>query len=221
MTTVTTTEPVDTWEMVLVHRVFRREFRLLPGLVRAVPAGDTVRAEIVGDHLANVATALHHHHTGEDELLWPLLLERAGMHAGLIHRMEAQHERLHEPLARIEELNPRWRARAAVADREELAAVIAQASVALDEHLADEEQQLLPLVPRFLTHAEWDALGRRGQEALPKGKLALVFLGAIFEEATPAEKERFLAVMPAPVRVIWRLFGDRTYRNACERIRGV
>jgi hemerythrin-like domain-containing protein len=218
MTTVTTTEPVDTWEMVLVHRVFRREFRLLPGLVRAVPAGDTVRAEIIGEHLSNVA-ALHHHHNSEDELLWPLLLERAGMHAALIHRMEAQHERLHEPLARIEEITPRWRERAAVADREALAEVIAQASVALDEHLSDEEQQILPLVPRHLTHAEWDALGRRGQESIPKGKMALVFLGALFEEATPAERKRFLAGMPSPVRVIWRLFGDRTYRKARDQVR--
>ena len=217
--TTTTTAPVDTWEMVLVHRVFRREFRMLPGLVRAVTPGDTARAEAIGDHLHNLATALHHHHTGEDELLWPLLLERAGMHADLIHRMEAQHDRLHEPLARIEQLNPRWRATASAADRDELADVIAQASVALDEHLADEESEILPLVSQYLTHAEWDALGKRGQEGIPKNKLALVFLGSIFEEATPEEKRRFLALMPPPIRLVWRLFGDRAYRKARDRVR--
>lgn len=215
----TTTAPVDTWEMVLVHRVFRREFRLLPGLVRAVAPGDTARAEVIGDHLHNLAGALHHHHTAEDELLWPKLLERAGMHADLIHRMEAQHDRLHEPLTRISELNPRWRATAAGPDRDELADVIAQASVALDEHLADEEAEILPLVSKYLTHAEWDELGKRGQETIPKNKLALVFLGSIFEEATPREKRLFLAQLPPPVRLVWRLFGERVYGKARDRVR--
>lgn len=215
----TVTQSTDTWDMVLVHRVFRREFRMLPAIVRAVPAGDTTRAEIVGNHLANVASGLHHHHTAEDELVWPLLLERAALHTELINRMEAQHARLHEPLDRIGELNPRWRARAEAADRDALADVLAQASVALDEHLADEERDLLPLIEQHLSPAEWKAVGERGKESIPKGKMALVFLGAIFEEASPAEKRRFLAELPAPARLLWRLVGERTYATARDRVR--
>jgi hemerythrin-like domain-containing protein len=214
-----TTERVDTWEMVLVHRTFRRDFRMLPALVRAVADGDTARAELVGYHLEQVAGALHHHHTGEDDLLWPLLLERATLHTELINRMEAQHERVHEPLERIAELNPRWRAAARTADRDELADVIAQASVALDEHLHDEEQEILPLVATHLTHAEWDALGERGRRSIPQGKLALLFLGSILEEATPAEKARFMAGLPLPARIMWRLFGDRFYADYTKRLR--
>jgi iron-sulfur cluster repair protein YtfE (RIC family) len=215
-----TAERVDTWEMGLVHRVFRREFRMGPALVRAVPEGDTARAQTVGGHLADVAGALHHHHTSEDEMLWPLLLERAGLHTDLINRMEAQHERIHEPLERIAALNPRWQARARTADRDELADVIAQASVALDEHLADEEQQILPIVSTHITQAEWDALNERGRETIPQGKMALVFLGSIFEEASPAEKRRFLAELPVPARLIWRLFGDRVYAARRDAVRG-
>lgn len=219
MTTTSTTERTDTWDMIVVHRVFRREFRILPALVRAAPPGDTARAEVLGQHLANVAMGLHHHHSGEDELVWPLMLERAAMHADLINRMEAQHERLHEPLARIDELLPRWRARALVGDRDELADVIAQASVALDEHLADEEREILPLIERYLTPAEWRAVGDRGKEAIPSGMMALVFLGSILEEATPQEKKRFLAELPLPARLLWRLVGERTYAASRDRIR--
>ncbi len=217
--TSNTTGRTDTWDMIVVHRVFRREFRILPALIRAVAPGDTARAEILGQHLANAAGALHHHHTGEDELVWPLMLERARMHADLINRMEAQHERLHEPLARIEELLPRWRSRAAAVERDELADVIAQASVALDEHLADEEREILPLIEQHLTPAEWHAVGQRGQATIPKGKMALVFLGAILEEATPSETKRFLAELPLPARVLWRFFGERTYAASRDRIR--
>jgi iron-sulfur cluster repair protein YtfE (RIC family) len=205
--------------MVLVHRGFRRDFRMLPALVRAVAEGDTGRAETVGFHLEKVADALHHHHTAEDEMLWPLLLERATVHTELVNRMAAQHERVHQPLERIAELNPRWRRTATTRDRDELAEVIARASVALDEHLTDEEQEILPIVATHVTPAEWAALGERGRASLPKGKPALVFLGSLFEEATPAEKARFLAELPGPARVIWRLFGDRVYGSYRDRLR--
>ncbi|WP_127497091.1 hemerythrin domain-containing protein [Actinoplanes solisilvae] len=219
MTTTSTTERTDTWDMIVVHRVFRREFRILPALVRAVKPGDTVRAGVLGEHLANVAGGLHHHHTGEDEMVWPLMLERAAMHADLINRMEAQHERLHEPLARIDEILPRWRARALATDRDELADVIAQASVALDEHLADEEREILPLIERYLTPDEWRAVGERGRKTIPSGRMALVFLGSILEEATPSETKRFLAELPLPARLLWRLIGERTYAAARDRVR--
>jgi hypothetical protein len=43
-----------------------------------------------------LGTGLHQHHTGEDELMWPLLLERAPANAVLILRVEEQHERIAE-----------------------------------------------------------------------------------------------------------------------------
>ncbi|NMO57429.1 hemerythrin domain-containing protein [Actinoplanes sp. TBRC 11911] len=218
MTTSTATR-TDTWDMIMVHRVFRREFRILPGLVRAARPGDLARAEVLGEHLGHVAGALEHHHLAEDEMVWPLMLSRATLHAELINRMEAQHARLHEPLAGIEEVLPRWRATASAADRDLLADLIAQASVALDEHLTDEERDVCPLIEKHLTPAEWHAVGERGRQSIPNGKLALVFVGAILEEASPDEKLRFLAELPAAARVLWRLAGERVYAKARDRIR--
>src|SRR5689334_20924962 len=75
MTTDTQTL-TDVHDMVVVHKAFRRELRLIPELVRAVPAGDTTRAAVVAGHARLVLQGLHLHHTGEDELLWPKLLQR-------------------------------------------------------------------------------------------------------------------------------------------------
>ncbi|WP_306209536.1 hemerythrin domain-containing protein [Actinoplanes sp. RD1] len=212
---------VDTWEMVLVHRVFRREFRILPAIIRAVPPGDKARAEVVGEHLGEVSHGLHHHHEAEDELLWPIMLDRVGLHADVVHRMEAQHLRLAELLGRLDALNSQWRASARQETRDGLADVVAQVSPVLEEHLGDEERDLLPLVSEFVTQAEWDALGERGKEILPRNDLrkALVFLGASLEEASPAEARRFLATLPLPARVLWALFGKRTYATARDRVR--
>ncbi|MFI8339088.1 hemerythrin domain-containing protein [Streptomyces sp. NPDC085639] len=75
-----------------------RTSALLPRLVRAVPAGATDRAAVVADHLAEYMTGLHHHHTVEDETLWPLLRARTADQE-LVARMEEQHGRIDASLA--------------------------------------------------------------------------------------------------------------------------
>lgn len=216
-----TKEPVDTWEMVVVHRLFRREFGLAPGLVRRVAPGDRQRSAVVADHLASITEGLHHHHTAEDELLWPLLLGRVGeFDAELVHRMEIQHDTVATLTDRAGVLLPKWRADADPMTGEELANVFDKMSVALNEHLTEEEDEILPLCSQHLTQAEWEALGKRGQEAIPRGAKAFVSLGAILADAAPWERTRFLAQLPLPVRVLWRAVGEGIYRREITKIHG-
>ncbi|WP_237296911.1 hemerythrin domain-containing protein [Streptomyces sp. 3211] len=213
-----TSERPHTHEMVVVHRVFRRESALLPRLVRAVPAGATDRAAVVADHLAEYMTGLHHHHTVEDETLWPLLRARTADQE-LVARMEEQHGRIDASLAAITEHAPGWRRTADRAVAQDLAAALDEHRAALLEHLDDEERLVLPLVAEHLTVAEWDTLGRRGMETVPKNKLMLA-LGALFEEATPQEQEFFLSKAPLVGRLIWKAVGRRQYAAACRSLRG-
>jgi hemerythrin-like domain-containing protein len=216
-----TGEQVDTWEMVVVHRMFRREFRLMPGLLRGVTAGDTARSELVGDHIETLTTGLHHHHHGEDLLLWPKLLDRVGsLNADLVQRMEAQHEVVASGLSIVATLLPRWRSTAEKSTGEELARVLADVSAALDEHLGEEEKEVLPLVSIYITQAEWKALGDHGKSSLPKGAKGFVMLGSILEDATPDERVRFLTMLPPPVRLIYKLIGVGIHRRAKARLYG-
>lgn len=212
---------IDTWEMVVVHRMFRREFRLLPGLIRTVRPGDTARSEYVGDHIAGLTEGLHHHHEGEDELLWPRLLDRVGsLNTELVQRMESQHEVVSSGLSKVDKLLPHWRATADPETGSELAVVLSQVSAALDEHLTEEENEVLPLVSRYITEAEWKALGDRGKASIPKGGKGFVVLGSILEEATPGERTRFLGLLPPPVRLVYKLVGAGIYRRAKARLHG-
>jgi hemerythrin-like domain-containing protein len=213
-----TGDRVDTWEMVVVHRAFRRTFRTAPAWISSVPAGDRARADIVAEHLASVVDGLHHHHSGEDDLLWPILLSRVTLHTELVHRMESQHKQLHVHIDQINELLPGWRVTADVVTGRELAGVFAEASALLDEHLAEEESQVLPLVAEHVTQAEWAALGKRGQESLPKGKGGFIALGELLADASPQERTAFLAMIPAPVRLMWRLFGKGIYQRNHDRL---
>ncbi|MFC9835134.1 hemerythrin domain-containing protein [Rhodococcus sp. NPDC127530] len=218
MTTSTAhTARPDTREMVVVHNCFRRQFAALPALVRGVPAGDTARGGEVVTYFEELATALHHHHTSEDDLLWPKLLDRAPTDAALVLRMEEQHERLSELLSRAQSQGAAFTADAV--DGEPLAKTLTALSAALDEHLGEEEQRILPMAERFMTLAEWQEMGDRGRASIPKDRL-LVFLGFILQGATPEERRMFLSEMPFAARMAWSILGRRAFRKDYQRIYG-
>ena len=209
----------DTHDMYVVHRVFRREAALMPRLVRQVRPGDVARAAHVADHFRGYALGLHHHHTGEDELIWPLLLARVDLEAELVLRMEEQHERVAAGLDEVAARLPEWERTADPVIGEQIAVALEAHHAALMEHLTDEETHLLTLIEEHLTVAEYGKLGERFAEETPKDKLFL-FLGALLEEATPAETAHMMGNLPAPARLAWRIFGRRQYARRTRALRG-
>jgi hemerythrin-like domain-containing protein len=216
MTAAATDRP-DTFEMVFVHNAYRQQFGALPGLVRDVADGDLDRAAVVVEFFTELTRSLRHHHEAEDDLMWPLLLEKAPMDSALILRMEEQHERIAE-LDRCAERSAATFAERADADhREQLAGNLDELIAALTEHLHDEEVYILPLVEKVMTVPEWEALGERGRAGMPKDRL-LVFLGFLLRANTPEHGHDFLAKMPRPARIAWSLLGRRAFRKEYRRI---
>src|SRR4051794_17301507 len=207
----------DTREMIVIHNLFRRVFGDLPGLIREVRSGDAARAAVLADAFVEVATGLHHHHTNEDELLWPTLLGRVEVERTFVLRAEEQHERVHELLERGHVRAASFRTDPIAEKREAFAATAAELEAALREHMADEERYILPLVEEHLTVAEWEELGERGRAGIPKERL-LIQLGWILDGRSPEECREFLAKLPRPARVAWRLVGRRKFEKERRRI---
>jgi hemerythrin-like domain-containing protein len=208
----------DTRDMVLVHRVFRREFALLPLMVRQVSDGDTAAADRVGRHAREMLDALRHHHQHEDELLWPRLRQRTPAGTGLTERMQTQHGTISEILRRVDAALPIWQRAARTRDASVLAADITELHARLEDHLDEEEQHILPLAGQTITPAEWNELAERGFAAMPKRR-GLVFLGHILESASPAERSRFLRRVPPPARLLYRLIGRPAHRRETTALR--
>lgn len=217
MTTSTADKP-DINEMRVIHRAFRREFNAVPGLIRRVPDGNVARMRIVAQHAQFLLTGLHIHHTGEDENLWPLLLERAKPSTELIETMQAQHERVHEHVDRCQRLLDTWLRTASSTDGEELAAAVEQLRRALFEHLDQEEQDILPLAEEYVTVEEWGRLGEHGRDSMARSELPLMF-GAILEEADPEERARMMTLLPPPIRLLMRTLGARKYKRYISTVR--
>jgi hemerythrin-like domain-containing protein len=209
---------VDTHEMVLIHRVIRREFGQLPRLFHSA-ANDRTRSKIIGAHAREMLYFLHTHHTGEDKLLFPLLRQRAALDAELMDRMEAQHAQVDDAVVAVGAELPGWTETANAAAGDRMAALVDATMPTLIDHLAEEEQTLLPIVSVTLTQREWDALGKHGMSAIPITR-RLVILGHITEETDDAERQRFMQVVPAPARLAYKLIGRRQFNRETTAIRG-
>ncbi|MEV8510471.1 hemerythrin domain-containing protein [Actinoplanes sp. NPDC051475] len=207
----------DTNEMVIVHRVFRREFRLAPALVRGVAPGDARRSATVAAHCRWLTGALHHHHSDEDELLWPWLVAEAQPCAEVTARMQTQHEHAAALLAAADELLGPWAATADPATRDQLADVLERLHPVLEEHLDDEEATVLPPVAEHLTVAQWAELSRRGRRSMPLRK-GLLFVVMMLQDATPGERAGLLHQMPSPVRLLIRWYARPAHRRYLTRL---
>lgn len=212
-------QPPDTHEMVVIHRAFRRESRLLAALIAAVPGGDTDRARVLARHFRWYRQGLSNHHHGEDELIWPLLHTRVDVGGDTVARMEAQHERVASTLDRATAAVTPWEATADASARDQLVAHLGDHRGVLLEHLDDEEAHLLPLARRHLSRREWGALGEHFLATTPKSQL-LIFLGAVLEDADASERASVLGAMPSAARLVWYSVGRVVYARHRRRVRG-
>ena len=214
------TGAVDTRDMVVVHVAFRREYRLAPALVRGVAPDDEVRAGQVSDHVELLNSMLQHHHAGEDRLLWPRLLERVPAElAPLVTLMERQHHGIHDAMERVGTALADWRDGAALSDREVLARSMDDLYAALAEHLAAEEEHILPLASRCLTPAEWAQLGEEGMGGVAKSQLPLVF-GMLQYEGDPEVIAAMLSHAPLLPRLLIPVLAPRAFARYARRVHG-
>ena len=210
----------DARDMIEGHEVLRREFRLAPTDVRRTADGDRRQARRVAAHLQCMVGVLHHHHAGEDRLLWPKLYQRVPEQiAPTLGIMEAQHETISALLDEVDPQVQRWAANPEPSGGERLADTLTRLSQALDEHLAAEEHDVLPLAEAHLTVAEWQLLERDGIDNLPKSQAPVLF-GALMYYGDSEVVSLMLGRAPLPVRILMPHLGPRAYARRARRVHG-
>lgn len=209
----------DTDDMIRVHQVFRDALGCSPQLVGSVCGDRSDRVGAVMSFYENILAFLHVHHEGEDELLWPKLLERAPEQSELIRRVAGQHEGVGDTLADADARLAAWREQPDIERGAALAAALATLGVELAAHLAEEERRILPIVADHLTVDEWAELPKHGMQNFRGDKLWLI-VGLIQEQMPPAGVEHMNAAMPEPVRAFWLGEGRRQYEEFVGLVRG-
>jgi hemerythrin-like domain-containing protein len=215
-----TSSGVDIRDMIVVHTAMLREFRLAPAAVLRVVAGDRRQTKIVDDHLALLCALLHHHHAGEDELLWPVLGPRLNdAQRALVDVAAAQHDGISRALSSVDDTRRRWAREADVGTATELAEALRSLHRLLTEHLEAEERNLLPLAAAYLTEEEWGAIGEAGASGIEKAAMLRVF-GMFAYEGDPVVLASMLHTAPPPVRFLVPRLAPRAYARHARRVHG-
>ena len=209
----------NTNDMIAVHQVFRDALGCAPQLVGSVCGDRQDRVEAVATFYANVLAFLHSHHEGEDELLWPKLIERAPQEAELVRRIAGQHVTVTAALTEAEARLADWTSQPDIDRGSSLAAALAVLGSQLGEHLDEEERRILPLAADYLTVEEWGELPAHGMRSFTGDKLWLV-LGLIQEQMPAPAIIVMEAHMPPPVREFWTGVGRGQFEEFVARLRG-
>ena len=212
------TQPIDVRDMAIVHRTFRNVYEEAARLVRAEPAPSPARVRFLADHIDFGLAALHHHHEGEDKLLYPKLIERVPEQAAMTEQVEHEHLLIKTALEAASATCAAWRQRPSAQTGEALAAALDHLNLVVQPHLDDEEQKVVPLAAVTLTQQEWDEMGKQGVAWIPRSKRGIAF-GLILEPLGQADRAYMMRSLPAPVRMLYPFLIERPWKKYAATLR--
>jgi hemerythrin-like domain-containing protein len=211
-------QAIDVRAMAIVHRTFRRAYDEAARLVRAEAAPSSERVTFLADHIDFGLALLHLHHEGEDELLYPKLIERAPDQAAMTETVEHEHEVIKTAVDAASAASAAWRARPSAETGEALAASLDELNSVTQPHLDDEEQKVVPLAAVTLTQHEWDAMGKHAVAHMPRNKRSIAF-GMLLEPLDESDRVHMMASLPAPVRMLYPLLIERPWKKYAATLR--
>jgi hemerythrin-like domain-containing protein len=212
------TQPIEVKDMAIVHKTFRRAFEESAELVRANPTPSAQRVTFLADHIDFVISVLHHHHESEDEMLYPLLAERAKDQMAMVNEVGHQHVEVNGAINAVTEACAAWRGAPSANTGEQLAAALDNLNTVLQPHLDDEEQKVVPLAAVTLTQQEWTAMGEGAQAGIEKKMLPVAF-GLLLEPLNDADKAYMKGHLPTPVRLLFPLLIQRPWNKYAKELR--
>jgi hemerythrin-like domain-containing protein len=187
--------------MVVTHRAMRQDLARLTALLGRL-AGDADpqprRTQAVCRYTAALLAQIRIHHDNEDHIVWPLIAATARQSVDLTpltddrEAIEAAADRARQALASFG-AHPGTLA--------ELHVSVSELRDMLDEHIADEEQQLLPAMRRYLSAEAYRWCERQaGRTAsLPARRFTAPWLARY---AQPGELRPLLATGGWPLRIL-------------------
>jgi hypothetical protein len=192
----------------LEHRAMRVDADRLTDLVAAAQPSDVDRMAGLAAWYTRFEQAIHDHHTAEEAVVYPALLERDPSFAAADAELEGQHRVLADRLVVAREsLNglpaasggPGWER-----ERSEAAAAARALREIITTHLDHEEDVAFSRYRWAFTAAEFAALGATAGKLV--GPRAVVFAGPwVLNHADPMERAQLLADQPLLLRLLYRL----------------
>jgi hypothetical protein len=206
----------DTSDMPAVHNVFRSSLATGPTLV-ASAAGDEERRALIANYYLNLIAFLEAHHDGEEELVFPLLLERAPDQRALVEKAKSQHDDVVTLMGAAKDSLGSWD-EVGDAGASEVERSLRALDDLLTPHLDQEEAEIVPLAADHLSCEEWGALPGHAMRTFTGDKVWLI-LGLVRENFTQRQRDLMLEGMPPPVRQMWETTGEASFNDLMAQVR--
>jgi len=207
--------PADTAMMGIVHSALRRDLtRTATALTAQHPPPDAQRVALAA-HLGWMMDFLHRHHEGEDIGLWPLVRSLDPSAGDLLDQMENDHAQIAPQIAELTTAAGGYSDSGSAAARDGVLAALTSLRAVLDPHLRHEETEMMPIVSKALTHAQWADFNQE-HYIKPKSKSELGGEGHwLIDRIDPAGYQVVVGqVPPIPRFVLLHAFAGR-YARAC------
>ena len=197
----TTEEPEpDLTSIVVIHRAIRQDLRRLAACLGQIASSGTPgsRPRAICRYTAALLTQIRTHHQNEDEILWPVIAATAGAAVDLVPLTD-DHQAIRAAADRASQALASFGAAPGTAA--ELHTSVSQLRDMLDEHIADEEQQILAAMRRYLPADayRWCEQQMRRKAALPALRFTAPWLA---RHAQPDELNQLLATGGWPARIV-------------------
>ena len=211
------TRRADTSDFLMIHGCLRRATAAIVRAAPSIHAADQRRARAFQRYWEGFSLELEHHHTVEDDILYPALVARAPEAAAHLDRIEADHHHIDELMS--EALD----SIVAITERRTHAmlrlAVFERFDALLAAHLDVEDAALVPLFPEYFDRDEYESMTRAAMKVMSP-KQALFTVPFIGDNALPAELARIMPTAPLAFRLLQRATATRHARLADRALGG-
>lgn len=210
--------PADTAMMGIVHSALRRDLTRTSTALSSSPAPGDGQRKAVARHLAWMMGFLHRHHEGEDAGLWPLVRSLDPSAGDLLDQMERDHAQIAPAMETVSTAAREYADDDSGHARDAVGASLTSLRAVLDPHLAREEQEMMPVVSRTLTHAQWESFNQE-HYIRPKSKTELGQEGHwLIDSIDPVGYEVVVGNVPAiPRFILLHAFAGRYARDCAAR----
>ena len=208
----------ETGDMRTVHRALLAAFDAADALVDAAGT-DAEKVTTVATFFENMLEFLHVHHQGEDDLLYPKIVERCTEHSELLEQIDKEHALLHEPMAAARGSIAKWEGDPTPDTGAVVAALLDIVEGALRPHLRIEEDLVLPIASKHISPEEWGELPAHSMGSFSGDKPWLPF-GLILEQLSDEHRATMLSHMPEPVHQLWEQWSP-VYERFMTELRAI
>jgi len=208
----------DVSDMYAVHRALLGALGEAPESV-ARAGQDPARVEVAGSFCENVIEFLHVHHSGEDELIYPVLEERCSGSRSELERINDQHKLLHAPMDAGRSAIAAWRAAPSTANAQAVIDAITSIVEPLRPHLTEEETVLLPIASKWMSAEEFGRLPAHHMMSFRADKPWLM-MGLVREQLDQEHRDAMLAGMPPEMATMWTEHMEPAFNTFIAEVRG-